>query len=318
MNWIDALAALIFLLYVYEDFRRGFLRSTADLIGMVLAFIVGLNLYTQLADVLARHINLMPSYLNPLSFLIIWLGVQLVFFLFSKLISYWTPQQVKDSTANKALAIVPSICRGIIFIGVIMILLVVAPLDQVHKTYVTDSYIGGLTVKYALSDEDKLEKIFGNPAFQTLAFAANHQSDEPMVMLGFNSTAINIDTASEQYILDQINVERQKVGLNTLAGNPLLQNVARAHSRDMLLRGYFSHDSLDGKTQFDHLVNANVAFRETAENIALAPTAPVAETGLMNSPKHKQNILDPSFNSVGVGVIDTGGHGLLVTEDFTN
>ena len=318
MNWTDVLAALIFLLYVYEDFRRGFLRSTADLIGMVLAFIVGLNLYAQLANILSEYIKLAPNIINPLSFLIIWLGVQLIFFLFSKLISYWTPQQVKDSTINKALAIVPSICRGIIFIGVIMILLVVAPLDQIHKTYITDSYIGGLTVKYALNDEDKLEKIFGNPAFETLAFAANHQSDEPMVMLGFNSTAVNFDPASEQYIFSQINIERQKVGLNTLASNPLLQNVARAHSRDMLLRGYFSHDCLDGKTQFNRMVNANVAFAETAENIALAPTAPVVETGLMNSPKHKQNILDPSFNSVGVGVIDTGGHGLLVTEDFTN
>jgi len=38
----------------------------------------------------------------------------------------------------------------------------------------------------------------------------------------------------------------------------------------------------------------------------------------MNSPGHKRNILDPAFNKVGIGVIDGGVYGKMVTQVFTN
>jgi uncharacterized protein YkwD len=62
----------------------------------------------------------------------------------------------------------------------------------------------------------------------------------------------------------------------------------------------------------------NVRFSTAGENLALAPTVQIAHTGLMNSPGHRANILRPQFGRVGIGIMDGGRRGLMVTQNFRN
>ena len=48
------------------------------------------------------------------------------------------------------------------------------------------------------------------------------------------------------------------------------------------------------------------------------PTLPIAHNGLMNSPGHRANILRPEFGRVGIGIMDGGLRGLMVTQKFRN
>jgi uncharacterized protein YkwD len=63
---------------------------------------------------------------------------------------------------------------------------------------------------------------------------------------------------------------------------------------------------------------ANVRFATAGENLALAPTIPVAHNGLMNSPGHRANILRREFGRVGIGVMDAGMRGLMISQEFRN
>ena len=63
---------------------------------------------------------------------------------------------------------------------------------------------------------------------------------------------------------------------------------------------------------------ANVRFLTAGENLALAPTLQIAHTGLMRSPGHRANILQRDFGRVGIGIMDGGIHGLMVTQEFRN
>ena len=38
----------------------------------------------------------------------------------------------------------------------------------------------------------------------------------------------------------------------------------------------------------------------------------------MRSPGHRANILRPQFGRLGIGILDSGGHGLMVTQAFRN
>jgi uncharacterized protein YkwD len=38
----------------------------------------------------------------------------------------------------------------------------------------------------------------------------------------------------------------------------------------------------------------------------------------MNSPGHRANILKPQFGRVGIGILDGGRRGLMVTQNFRN
>jgi uncharacterized protein YkwD len=84
----------------------------------------------------------------------------------------------------------------------------------------------------------------------------------------------------------------------------------------MFARGYFAHETPEGESPFDRFNKAGITYRTAGENLALAPTLSLAHTGLMNSPGHRANILNPEFGRVGIGIIDGGLHGLMVTQDF--
>jgi uncharacterized protein YkwD len=97
-----------------------------------------------------------------------------------------------------------------------------------------------------------------------------------------------------------------------------MTEVARRHSVDMFARGYFSHVTPEGRSPFDRMNESGVAYRTAGENLALAPTLTIAHTGLMNSPGHRANILRPEFGRLGIGIVDGGARGLMVTQNFRN
>jgi len=119
-------------------------------------------------------------------------------------------------------------------------------------------------------------------------------------------------------MLELINRERAANNLEPLEADPEMTEVARLHSADMFARSYFSHNTPEGKTPFERMRDQDVRYRTAGENLALAPTLQIAHTGLMNSPGHRANILQPRFGRVGIGILDGGRRGLMVTQNFRN
>jgi len=138
------------------------------------------------------------------------------------------------------------------------------------------------------------------------------------VPLPFKSSQAKVRPDLEARMLEMVNEERARQGLKPVKADPELAEVARAHSRDMLARGYFSHVSPDGGSLNDRMRKREVRFFFAGENLALAPTLRAAHQGLMNSPGHRANILRPQFGRLGIGVLDSGSHGLMVTQNFRN
>jgi uncharacterized protein YkwD len=122
----------------------------------------------------------------------------------------------------------------------------------------------------------------------------------------------------EAEMMQMINAERQKRGLKILVADTEMLQVARAHSQDMFAKGYFAHDDLNGKDPFDRMRAANIHFETAGENLALAQTVEIAHVNLMNSPGHRANILNPSFGRVGIGILDGGFYGLMISQEFRN
>jgi uncharacterized protein YkwD len=113
-----------------------------------------------------------------------------------------------------------------------------------------------------------------------------------------------------------INEERAKEKLKPLVFDPELVVVARAHSDDMFKRGYFAHINPEGKNPFDRMKDAHVRFMTAGENLALAQTLEIAHKNLMHSPGHRANIMNPAFGRVGIGIMDGGFYGLMISQEF--
>ncbi len=109
-------------------------------------------------------------------------------------------------------------------------------------------------------------------------------------------------TASEQKLIDMINNERIKAGLNALEIDRELSKVARLKSEDMDKNNYFSHTSPTYGSPFTMIKDFGITYRNAGENIAKTYSVERAHEGFMNSEGHRRNILTPGFTHIGVGI----------------
>jgi uncharacterized YkwD family protein len=111
-------------------------------------------------------------------------------------------------------------------------------------------------------------------------------------------------TAKEQQMVSLINQARANAGLSPLQVSSQLTNAARAKSRDMIEKNYFSHTSPTYGSFTDLLRHYGVSYRSAAENLAMNSNGSVsgAHDMLMASPGHRTNILGGSYSHVGVGI----------------
>ena len=104
-------------------------------------------------------------------------------------------------------------------------------------------------------------------------------------------------------LLSIINSERQKNGIGNLNFNTALGNAAQAHADDMYQNNYFSHTGRDGSSPSDRAIRAGYPTRSTGENIAAGTTSPSYIFNMwMGSTGHRQNMLNPTWKSAGIGL----------------
>jgi uncharacterized YkwD family protein len=123
-------------------------------------------------------------------------------------------------------------------------------------------------------------------------------------------------TADENYIFQQVNSERAQAGLAPLEIDYRLVRTARAKSQDMIDNGYFDHQSPVLGSPFDQMQNAGISYRFAGENIAGNNSVSQAMQAWINSPGHRANILNPDFTRIGIGVVDGGPDGKMLTQHF--
>lgn len=111
-------------------------------------------------------------------------------------------------------------------------------------------------------------------------------------------------TAEEKNMLDLHNKTRADRGLSRLCVHPDLQRAARAHSREMIERDYYRHESYNGEKFWRRIERFDYTYRIVGENIHGVPksysTSEVFKDW-MRSSGHKANILNKGYREVGIG-----------------
>ncbi|MDJ0571516.1 MAG: CAP domain-containing protein [Pleurocapsa sp. MO_192.B19] len=106
----------------------------------------------------------------------------------------------------------------------------------------------------------------------------------------------------DQRILELVNNERANVGLDSLSIDDQLDQAANLHTDEMVQADQMSHQ-LPGEASLGDRVSATgYNWTRLGENVAAGYTTPESVVeGWMNSPGHRENILNPEFTSIGIG-----------------
>jgi uncharacterized protein YkwD len=316
---IDLLLVAVIILSLLNGYRRGFVHGVLDLAAWVLSLLAGLRYYQPLAQWLGPHIDLWSEVWDqPIAFILIGLLVSIAVHLIGHAILIRLPRDVRERPVNQALGLLPGFINGLIVAAILSALLLALPLSERVSESTRDSFIANRLAVYAEQLEGQLRPVFGEAIGRTFNLLTIRPDSDERVTLPFKVATTRPRPDLEKQMLDLVNRERAAAGLRPLAADPELTEVARRHSADMFARGYFAHDTPEGLTPFDRMHQSNVQFLTAGENLALAPTLSVAHTGLMNSPGHRANILRPQFGRVGIGIMDGGMRGLMVSQEFRN
>src|SRR3954471_20778794 len=124
-------------------------------------------------------------------------------------------------------------------------------------------------------------------------------------------------TPAEQRIFELTNQARKDAGVEPLTWNEQAAQAARLHAQLMAQKQALSHQFAGEAELRDRLGAAGFRFDAAAENVADAESADEAHDALMHSPPHRVNLLNPKYNSIGIGVAEKNGQ-LYVVEDFAH
>lgn len=151
-------------------------------------------------------------------------------------------------------------------------------------------------------------------------------------------TAIN---EIEKAVFNYINKERTLHGLTSLIDDEALTDIARKHSEDMCTYDYVSHINSQGKSPTDRADEAGysslknykgINYYGIGENLCAMPLGNVTGygyldkyatnkiafsmvTALMNSEKHRENILDEEYTHIG-NAVAYGYNFYYLTQNF--
>jgi uncharacterized protein YkwD len=313
------IAAIVF--SAFSGSRRGLVLIGLELISFIIATIVALSLYLQLGALLKPLLHIAVALSNIAAFVALWVVVEVACALLIRFaILPHLHHQVQLSLPNRIGGSVLNVLKTTAIITLGLVIFVGLPLTPNTKRPVSEAFVAKQLLDISGNLPLKLAAGLGRDLNDSLSFftITSDPESQKRIELGFTTTNVSVDARDEAAMLVLLNHERTSRGLPALTLNTQSRTVARAYSTDMFARGYFSHLNNEGKTPFDRMRAADVKFGSAGENLALAPTLQLAHTGLMNSPGHRANILSPNYRTVGIGIVDGGPYGLMVTQEFTD
>lgn len=315
---VDALVLVLIGLYVLEDVRNGILYGLVQLAGLLLALLAALLFYSVVATELVNRVGLGYGLAKPLAFGGVWLLSDLVYSVTARRMTALASRDVARSTIGRLLGIFTGLARGIVVATLLLAIVAALPLPEPITRAVTDSRIGSRLAERGETVQRALAGVLGDAVQESISMLTVRPESTERVNLSFRVAAPRIDADAETQMLTLVNRARAENGLEPVEVDPTIRDVARAYSTTMFQQGYFAHVDQNGATPFDRMRAGGATFRAAGENLALAPTVQIAHDGLMNSPGHRANILNPRYRRIGIGVADGGMHGKMFTQNFAD
>lgn len=317
-NVVDLLLAAIVLLGAWAGWARGFVFAALDLLTLVASLAAAFLGWRVASDWVSGAMPALGVWVAPLCFVVLFLCVHFLLGTVVLRLLLRTPRKLHGNPVNKALGIGPGAANGAMHAVVAAVLLLTLPLGGEVGTWAHGSALANKLSSPAEWAEAQLAPVFNPAVERTLEVVTVKPESHESIALHYRVTQAQPRPDLEAQMLELVNAERRAAGMPPVRPDAELVEVAREHSRDMFARGYFSHYTPDGKDLEDRLRRAHVGYLSAGENLALAPTLYTAHSGLMHSPGHRANILRPQFGRLGIGILDGGIHGLMVTQAFRN
>jgi len=124
LDWVIVVSIAIF---VFNGFRRGFLREVAGLLGIIIALLLAIRLLNDLSVIVAHYLGLSPQIAVVVTAILIFIGVLLFFILLAKLL-----RKLLDLAnlgwIDRLLGSLLGLVKGAIILSILVLIISIMPL----------------------------------------------------------------------------------------------------------------------------------------------------------------------------------------------
>jgi len=318
MNIIDILLLVMVALSVWSGYPRGFLLGFAEILAWIGSLLLTFPVYPHVLTWLEKSVMEQSVWTVPIAFIATFLVIRILAGLVVGWILGAVPVAFHQNIVNRAFGVLPGLLNGFIYAALLATLLLIVPISDGLSEKARESRLAPRLAEPVAFLEDHFSPIFDDAVKRTISRTEVPPHSDRFVKLSYKVQHAPPRPDLEAEMLDLLNEERAEHGLQPLKADIEMREVARAHSVDMFARGYFSHRTPEDKSPFDRMKDRGVKFLTAGENLSLARSLIMAHEGLMHSPGHRANILKPEFGRVGIGIMDGGIYGIMVTQNFRN
>jgi uncharacterized protein YkwD len=318
LNPVDAAVLLLIAVAAWFGYRAGFVATMYSLASWILAVAAALAF----AGPAAAFVQTLTGFPRPLAatiaFVVTIVAAEALFSAAGYLAIRPIVGLVRRSPlgiADRILGTVPAAIRSLFIVAVAILAIEALPLGSDVKAAVEASRTGRAVNAEIVAFQPQIESFTGQLGGSPLLVTRVGEDQTERLDLP-DGIDLAPDPVAERQLFDLVNEERTQRGFDGLIWDERLVPVARAHSQEMFTLKYFSYESPTSGSPFDRLKDAQISYSRAGENLAYAQSITVAHRALMDSPGHRENVLRPEFTRIGIGVINGGVYGRMVTQLF--
>lgn len=318
-NWVDLLFIAIILAFAAS--ARGLLSTTIEILSFIFSLLFSYRFYSFFGILLTKYFSTPTGIANAAGFFIAWSVMEAILYILIFYLSHKYLASLHQHPVNQRLGFIAGIFQGAFIFLFLTSIIFALPVRGNIKNDILESRTGPFFVNISQSLQLKSKNVFGGAVTEALNFLTVKPQSNESIALDFKlkPARLSVDLQSELQLLELVNKERAKVGLNRLQMDESLQQLARSYAEEMFVNGFFSHISqVDGSTPGDRADRMGVQYLILGENLAFAPDVYLAHQGLMNSEGHRENILGVDYGKVGMGVINGGVYGKMFVQEFSD
>jgi uncharacterized protein YkwD len=317
-NPVDAAVLALIGVAAWYGYRAGFIATTYSLASWILAVAAALAFAgpaTAIVEIVAR----LPTPLASTIGFVLTIVVMEALFSAAGYIAIRPivalVRRSPVSAADRILGTLPATIRSLFIVALAVLAIEALPFGSDVHAAVETSRTGRTVNAQILTFKPQIEAFTGQLGGSGLLVTRIGEDQTERLDLP-DGIELAPDPIAERQLVDLVNGERTQRGLIALAWDERLVPIARSHSEEMFKLKYFSHESPVSGSPFDRLKSAGVSYSRAGENLAYAQSISVAHRALMDSPGHRENILRSEFTRIGIGVINGGIYGRMVTQLF--
>lgn len=319
---LDFLLGLYLAGLLVRGWLRGLVKEVLDLAGLVLGVIIAFRLSGPFGDFVSDRFDVTPEWARLGAgialFLIVGIGLSVV--------AFWLGKVMKLpglNLSNRMLGAGFAVAWGITILLVLVSITRALPLPSAVDETLDESVVVHAIASPGAPPQRLFQTLAGDDVLDTLLalepLIGNRRlvldEDDRAVIEPADPDELEISAGEARDSFDLVNRARIDAGVEPLAWSDGLSAVALGHALEMYEEGYVSHVSPETGTVGDRVQDAGIRLVVAGENLALAASARAVHAGFLDSDGHRENMLRPRFDRLGVAAV-RGPLGLMVVQVY--